>query len=88
MKDLMSNASTPHTILLGVLGACCAEHAWNQFRQPGLSLQRAAMLAQKPHVHSSAQYAHKFSATRHAIENKNTPYSQILEPGASKSPLA
>eukprot|EP00983_Pelagomonas_calceolata_P042699 1138614-Pelagomonas_calceolata.AAC.1 len=34
------------------------------------------------------EYAHKLVTTRRAIENKNTPHNQVLEPGAFSNPPA
>eukprot|EP00983_Pelagomonas_calceolata_P033786 1058340-Pelagomonas_calceolata.AAC.1 len=34
-----------------------------------------------PHAHS-LQYAHKLVTTKRAIENRNAPHCQALEPGA------
>eukprot|EP00983_Pelagomonas_calceolata_P055991 1144403-Pelagomonas_calceolata.AAC.2 len=34
----------------------------------------------------SVKYAHKLVTTRRAIENKKTPHSRVLDPGASCNP--
>eukprot|EP00983_Pelagomonas_calceolata_P046343 1140115-Pelagomonas_calceolata.AAC.6 len=38
------------------------------------------------HSEHTEKYAHKRAATRCANKNKNTPHSQILEPGDSSNP--
>eukprot|EP00983_Pelagomonas_calceolata_P073148 1152023-Pelagomonas_calceolata.AAC.1 len=46
--------------------------------------QQASKLARELHTHA-VQYNHKLVTTRHAIENKNAPYNQVLEQGASRT---
>ena len=44
-------------------------------------LSTATKLAKQLHAHS-VHYAHKLVSTRRAVENNNTSYSQVLQPGA------
>ncbi|KAF5842012.1 eukaryotic translation initiation factor 3 subunit 8 N-terminus-domain-containing protein [Dunaliella salina] len=74
-----AKAVTVQPILLGAGGTIYTEHTLKQFKQLGLDHQCATKLAQQLHAHS-VQYAHKLVTTRRAIENKNTPHSQVLEP--------
>eukprot|EP00983_Pelagomonas_calceolata_P004343 141451-Pelagomonas_calceolata.AAC.2 len=53
------------------------------FQQPSRE-QRCTKLAQKLHAHS-AQYAHKFTSTRRAIDHQNT-HSGALGPRAARDP--
>eukprot|EP00983_Pelagomonas_calceolata_P084204 1156315-Pelagomonas_calceolata.AAC.4 len=78
-------AVTLHTILLGVGGTCYRERTLNQFEQLRLDHQRAKKLARKLHAHS-VLYINKLVTTRHAIENKNSSHSQVLESSASSNP--
>eukprot|EP00983_Pelagomonas_calceolata_P127529 1161413-Pelagomonas_calceolata.AAC.5 len=48
------------------------------------SLPLCSKLARELHV-QSIKCAHKLVTTRCAIENKNNPHSQVLEPGASSN---
>jgi len=84
-KLINAKAVTIHPILLGVGGSIYAEHTLKQFKQLGLDHQHATKLARQLHAHS-VRYAHKLVSTRRAIENNNTSYNQVLEPGASRNP--
>ena len=74
-----------HPILLGVSGSIRIEHTLKQFKQLGLDHQCATKLAKQLHAHS-VHYAHKLVSTGRAIENNNTSYNQVLQPGASSNP--
>jgi len=83
-KLIDAKAVTLHPILLGVGGTCYIEHTLNQFKNLGLSHQRAMKLARELHAHS-AIYAHKLVTSRRAIENNVTSHSQVLGPCASRN---
>eukprot|EP00983_Pelagomonas_calceolata_P121849 1160841-Pelagomonas_calceolata.AAC.2 len=59
------------------------EDQWR--RKLGPDHQQASKLARELHARElhSVMYANKLGITRRAIENKNDPHSQVLEPGAS-----
>ena len=76
---------TIHPVLLGVGGSIYTEHTLKQFKQLGLDHQHSTKHAKQLHAHS-VRYAHKLVSTRRAIENKNTSYNQVLQPGASSNP--
>ena len=84
-KLISANVVTIRPILLGVGGSIYIEHTLKQFKQLGLHHQCATKLAKQLHVHS-IRHAHKFVSTRRAIENKNTSYNQVLQPGTSSNP--
>jgi hypothetical protein len=84
-KLISAKVVTIHPILLGVGGSIYIEHTLKQFKQLGLDHQCATKLAKQLHAHS-VRYAHKLVSTRRAIENNNTSYNQVLQPGASSNP--
>eukprot|EP00983_Pelagomonas_calceolata_P050885 1142180-Pelagomonas_calceolata.AAC.2 len=80
-KNISGKAVSLHTIPLGVGGTCYNENT----SKLDLDHQQASKLACKLHAHS-VKYAPKLVTTRHAIGNKSTPHSQVLEPSASSNP--
>eukprot|EP00983_Pelagomonas_calceolata_P054678 1143811-Pelagomonas_calceolata.AAC.1 len=76
-------AVTLHAIFSGIGGMCYTEHTLNQLKELGMDHQCAFKLALKL---QTVEYAHKLVTARRAIEDKNTPHSQVLEPGASSNP--